>query len=228
MKSKSLPSGTRKSAKYRILIVEDHPIFRQGMIQLINHEPDLVVCEEAETAVAAILAIQKKQPDLALIDLTLKGTNGIELIKNIKVQFPGLPVLVLSMHEESLYAARAMMAGARGYVMKQEAASQVMLAIRTVLKGEFYLSATMNSTFISKFIGGPSAPANSLVDNVSDRELEILQLIGKGRTSREIAADINISIKTVESHRAHLKEKLQLKTATELIRFAVEWMNRAV
>jgi DNA-binding NarL/FixJ family response regulator len=223
--SKSDPGIPRKN---RILLVEDHPIFRQGMIQLINHESDLEVCGEAETAAAALAAIDELKPDLVLVDITLKGTNGIELIKNIKGRFPALPTMVLSMHEESLYAERAMRAGARGYVMKQEAASEVMFAIRTVLGGGHYLSPTMNVSMIRKFVGGPDADTTSLVASLTDRELEILHLIGKGLRSREIAEEITLSIKTVETHRGNLKEKLGLRSATELLRFAVEWFGRAV
>jgi len=223
----SLPFAD-KQGKFRILLVEDHPIFRQGMIQLINHEADLKVCGEAETAAAALSAIEKQKPDLALVDITLKGTNGVELIKNIQSKFPNLPTLVLSMHEESLYAERAMRAGARGYVMKQEAASQVMLAIRTVLSGNLYLSPEMNLSMIQKFLAGPDGKINSAVAGLTDRELEILHLIGKGRRSREIATEIMLSIKTVETHRGKLKEKLNLRTSADLVRFAVAWSEQAV
>ena len=225
---KSYPPDARKVVKKRILIVEDHPIFRQGMIQMINHEADLLVCGEAETAAMALSLIDKQKPDMALVDITIKGNNGIELIKNIKVRHPELPVLVLSMHEESLYAERSMRAGARGYVMKQEAASQVMLAIRAVLRGELYLSEAMNNAMIRKFVGGGDSRAHSGVESLTDRELEILQLIGKGHTSREIARDIYLSIKTVESHRVNLKDKLALKSSTDLVRFAVDWIARGV
>jgi DNA-binding NarL/FixJ family response regulator len=214
--------------KNRILIVEDHPIFRQGMIHLINHEPDLEVCGEVETAARALSAIDDLKPDLALVDITIKGTNGIELIKNIKFKYPALPTLVLSMHEEALYAERAIRAGAHGYVMKQEAASQVMAAIRSVLRGEIYLSAAMNVELIQKFVGGGDRRPQRGVESLTDRELEVLQWIGKGHTSREIASQINISIKTVESHRERLKEKLGLRSAPELVRYAVEWLTSRV
>jgi len=197
------------------------------MIQLINHERDLEVCGEAETAASALSAIEKLKPDLALVDITLKGTNGVELIKNIQSKFPKLPTLVLSMHEESLYAERAMRAGARGYVMKQEAASQVMEAIRTVIAGNLYLSPKMNGAFIQKFLDTDGTNA-SAVDGLTDRELEILHLIGKGLRTREIANEITLSVKTVETHRSKLKEKLQLNSSVDLVRFAIAWVERSV
>ena len=218
----------KKQGKRRILLVEDHPIFRQGMLQLINHEADLEICGEAETAAAALTAIEKQQPDLALVDITLKGINGVELIKNIQSKFPTLPTLVLSMHEESLYAERAMRAGARGYVMKQEAASQVMLAIRTVLAGNRYLSPKMNFSIVDKFLTGPDGKNNSAVQGLTDRELEILHLIGKGLRTREIAKELTRSVKTVETHRGNIKEKLNLQTSAELVRFAVAWSESVV
>lgn len=223
MNPKLSRADLRKTQKNRILMVEDHPIFRKGVIQLINQEADLEVCGEAETAAEAMSAIERKRPDLVLVDITLKGTNGIELIKNIKVSFPDLPILVLSMHEEALYAERAMRAGAMGYVMKQEVAAQVMLAIRTVLRGELYLSTSMNHSMIRKFVGSPNDHAG--VDCLTDRELEIFVLIGKGRTSKEIAGDLNLSVKTVESHRGNLKGKLLLKSGAELVYHAMDWVN---
>lgn len=228
MRPLTYQQGSEKPTKHRILIVEDHPIFRQGMIHLINHEPDLEVCGEVETAARALSAIDELQPDMALVDITIKGTNGIELIKNIKFKYPNLPTLVLSMHEEALYAERAIRAGAHGYVMKQEAAGQVMAAIRCVLRGEIYLSAAMNVELIQKFVGGGDRRPQSGLESLTDRELEVLQWIGKGHTSREIATQINISIKTVESHREKLKEKLGLRSAPELVRYAVEWLTSRV
>lgn len=191
---------------------------------MINHEADLEVCGEAESAREALVNIGKLKPDLALVDITLKGTNGIELLKSIKAQYSKLPVLVLSMHDESLYAERALRAGARGYVMKQEPPEQVMGAIRRVLQGELYLSPSMGTQMIGKLVGTPSG-STSPVDVLSDRELEVLQFIGQGHGTRQIAGELNLSVKTIESHRAHIKEKLNIKTAPEIVRFAVQWVN---
>lgn len=222
MKNQRAANGT--SAKKRILIVDDHPIFRQGIAQLINNDPGLEVCGEADSARDAISKLEKLQPDLALVDITLKGTNGIELLKSLKAQHPKLPVLVLSMHDESLYAERALRAGARGYVMKQEPPEQVMGAMRKVLGGELYLSPAMGTQMIGKLVGAPAGSA-SPVDALSDRELEVLQLIGQGHGTRQIAEELHLSVKTIESHRAHIKEKLNLASAPELVRFAVQWMG---
>jgi DNA-binding NarL/FixJ family response regulator len=210
----------------RILIVDDHPIFRQGMAQLLNHEDNLHVCAEAETAQQAMDAVERLRPDLAIVDISLRGTNGIELLKSLRVIAPKLPVLVLSMHDEALYAERALRAGARGYVMKQERPERVIAAIHEVLKGELHLSSTMSNQMIHKLIqGGAREKMKSPIDRLSDRELEVLQLIGEGRGTRQIADELHLSVKTIESHRAHIKEKLNLRTAPEMMRFAVQWVN---
>jgi DNA-binding NarL/FixJ family response regulator len=224
MMRKKEEAGDRK---WWIMIVDDHPIFRQGMTQLINREEDLQVCAEAETAQQALETVQRIQPDLAIVDITLKGTNGIELLKSLRVMAPKLPVLVLSMHDEGLYAERALRAGARGYVMKQEPPEQVILAIRHVIAGELHLSSAMSNQMIHKLIeGGPHEKNRSPIDRLSDRELEVLQLIGRGRGTRQIAEELHLSVKTIESHRAHIKEKLNLSTAPEMVRFAVQWVSR--
>jgi DNA-binding NarL/FixJ family response regulator len=213
------------SKKHRIYIVDDHPIFRQGIALLLNQQPDLVVCGESETAHEALDQIGKVHPDLVVVDITLRGTNGIELMKSIRAQFPKMPVLMLSMHDESLYAERALRAGARGYVMKQEASDQVMTAIRKVLAGEIYVSPTMASQMIHKLVESPNSASTSPIHRLSDRELEVLQLIGQGHGTRQIAEELHLSVKTIESHRAHIKEKLNFKTAPEMVRFAVRWVN---
>jgi DNA-binding NarL/FixJ family response regulator len=210
--------------KRRILIVDDHPLFRHGLSQLINAQDDLAACGEAESAPGALEAIRRLEPDVVVLDISLKGTNGIELMKAIKAERPKLPVLVVSMHDESLYALRALRAGARGYVMKEEALDQVMSAMRKVLSGEIYVSKTMADQLIYKVVSGSDTDSGSVVDRLTDRELEILQLIGQGHSTREIAQELNLSIKTVESHRLHIKEKLKFKTALEMVRFAVEWV----
>jgi DNA-binding NarL/FixJ family response regulator len=214
-----------KAAKpKRIVVVDDHPLFRKGLEQLINSSDDAFnVCGEAGDAAEGMSAIRRLKPDLVIVDLSLPGANGIELIKNIRAEFQKLPVLILSMHDESLYALRALRAGAQGYVMKQEALENVVNAIREVLAGRPYLSHEMSAKLITNFASGNNQ-ANP-TDKLSDRELEILELIGKGRDVREIAQALHISAKTVETHRAHIKEKLNLKNARQVTRFAVQWLE---
>ena len=208
----------------RIVIVDDHPLFRKGLEQLINSSDDaLNICGEAGDAAQGMSVIRELKPDLAIVDLSLPGANGIELIKNIRAEFSKLPVLILSMHDESLYALRALRAGAQGYVMKQEALENVIVAIREVLAGRPYLSQDMSAKLITNFASGNNQ-ANP-TDKLSDRELEILELIGKGRDVRDIAKALHISAKTVETHRAHIKEKLNLKNARQVTRFAVQWLE---
>jgi len=208
----------------RVVIVDDHPLFRKGLEQLINSHDGFAVCGEAENAPAAMGIIRRIVPDLVIVDLSLPGANGIELIKNIRAEFPKLPLLVLSMHDESLYAVRALRAGAQGYVMKQEALDNVIIAIREVLSGRPYLSPAMSATVIAKFVQGPGESSASEIDQLSDRELEILELIGKGNEVRQIAKNLHLSPKTVETHRAHIKEKLNLANAHQVGRFAVQWI----
>lgn len=207
----------------RIVVVDDHPLFRKGLEQLINSSADgLAVCGEAGNAAEAMVVIRKIKPDLAIVDLSLPGANGIELIKNIRAEFSKLPVLVLSMHDESLYALRALKAGAQGYVMKEEALENVITAIREVFAGRPYLSPEMSAKLITNFAKG-TTEAN-LTDKLSDRELEILELIGKGRDVADIAKALHLSPKTVETHRAHIKEKLNLKNARQVAHYAVQWV----
>lgn len=212
-----------KKSKRTVLLVDDHPIVRQGLMQMINHEKDLVVCGTAEDSFQALDEIAALQPDLVLLDISLKGGNGIELLKNIKVRHPKLLVLILSMHDESLYAVRSLRAGAAGYVMKQEATERVLTAIRHVLNSEIYLSEKMEKKMMQQLVGGRSARTGSPLEDLSDRELEVFGLIGQGRGTRQIAEQLHLSIKTVESHRAHIKEKLNLKNANELIQHAIQW-----
>lgn len=209
----------------KILVVDDHPIVRQGLSLLINQEEDLQVCGEAENAHEALNAIESLEPDMAIVDISLEGVNGVELIKNIKARFPGLLILVLSMHDESLYAERALRAGANGYIMKQEANEKVMEAIRQVLAGEIYVSDKLASKMLHQFVAGKSTPDGSLVQRLSDRELEVFQLIGQGHGTRQIAEELHLSVKTIESYRAHIKDKLKLKNATELVRYAIQWVQ---
>jgi len=211
-----------KKAKYRIMLVDDHPILRQGLGQLLSQEKDLLICGQFEEASKALEACGNLKPDAAIVDISLKGSSGIELLKNIKVQYPKLLVLVLSMHDESLYAERALRAGASGYIMKQEAPEQVLVALRRILNGEIYLSEKMSSKLMHQLVSGRPTETGSLMERLSDRELEIFGLIGQGRGTRQIAEQLHLSVKTSESHRAHIKEKLNLKNATELVHRAIQ------
>ncbi|MBI4326187.1 MAG: response regulator transcription factor [Chloroflexi bacterium] len=209
----------------RILIVDDHPIMRQGLAQLVNNEPDLAICGEAENAYQALEIIQDSPPDLALVDISLPGKNGLELIKDIQTLHPGLAVLVISMHDESLYAERVLRAGGRGYIMKQEGGEKLIQAIRQVLNGQIYVSERVSAKILEIFSGRRSEASTSPIERLTDREFEVFQLIGLGRGSREIAQHLHMSIKTVDAHRAHIKQKLSLKDGTALVRFAVRWVE---
>jgi DNA-binding NarL/FixJ family response regulator len=209
----------------RIVIVDDHPLFRKGLEQLIDSDGAFAVCGEANNASEAMDVIRKLNPDLAIVDLSLPGANGIELIKNIRAEFSKLPVLVLSMHDESLYAVRALRAGADGYVMKHEAMANVVQAIREVFNGRPYLSPAMAAQVITKFAHGQAEGQTDPTEKLSDRELEILELIGKGNEVRQIAKLLHLSPKTVETHRAHIKDKLDLKNSREVARFALQWLS---
>jgi len=207
----------------RIVIVDDHPLFRKGLEQLIHSDGAFAVCGEAGNAPEAMDVIRKLDPDLVIVDLSLPGANGIELIKN--AEFSKLPILVLSMHDESLYALRALRAGAEGYVMKHEAMANVVQAIHEVFSGRPYLSPAMAAQVITKFAKKSSEGESDAVDRLSDRELEVLELIGKGNEIRQIGKLLHLSPKTVETHRAHIKEKLNLQNARQVARFAVQWVG---
>lgn len=219
-------SKTKTPGRRQVFLVEDHPITREGFAQLINYQADLQVCGQAGSAARAMAGIESTRPDLAIIDISLVESNGLELIKNLKSRYPDLAMLVLSTHDETLYAERAVRAGALGYVMKQAPTAEVMEAIRATLRGELYLSETMRSRMVQQHLHGPAEPVKSDIDVLSDRELEIFELIGKGETTRKISAKLNLSVSTVETHRAHIKEKLHLTNAVELVRRAVEWLNQ--
>ena len=207
------------------MLVDDHPIVRQGMAELIDAEKDLGVCGTAESMNAALEQTAALKPDLVVVDISLKGSNGIELLKNIKVRYPKMKVLMLSMHDEGLYAIRALRAGASGYIMKQEATEKVIEAARKVLNGEIYLSDKMEKKMMQQLVGGRAMRTGSPLEDLSDRELEVFNLIGQGKGTRQIAEELHLSIKTVESHRAHIKEKLGLKSATELVQHAIQWRD---
>jgi DNA-binding NarL/FixJ family response regulator len=215
----------QKRRQRRILIVDDHPLFRKGIAMLLEHEQDIMISGEAETAAQAMGLIERFEFELVIADISLKDTNGIELVKSIRALKPHLPVLVLSMHDESLYAERALRAGARGYLMKQAPPDQVVTAIRQVLRGERYLSSAASLLLLNSFVSGRETSGKSSVENLSDRELEIFELIGKGRGTSMIAHDLCLSIKTIEAHRTHIKTKLGLTTAPALVRAAVEWVT---
>jgi DNA-binding NarL/FixJ family response regulator len=213
------PAVTKK----RILVVDDHPIVRQGLTLLINREPDLVVCGEAEEATGAMHVLVSARPDVLIVDISLNGPDGLDLLKNIRITHPTLPALILSIHEESIYAERALRAGANGYIMKQEATEKVLVAVRRILSGEIYVSERIANKMLKHYITGSGTLRNSSIADLSDRELEVFRLIGDGHGTRQIAEELHLSIKTVESYQAHIKEKLSLRSARELMQHAIQW-----
>ncbi len=226
MKTNNSPAVDPGMRKRAILLVDDHPLFRRGMAQLIDSQNDLQVCGEADNSGTALEVIRRKEFDLAVVDVGLRGgANGIELTKSIKSERPTLPVLVVSMHDEALYAERALRAGARGYVMKREALDSILQAVRSVIEGEIYVSPTMSKRMLFDHING-GGEARSPVDRLTDRELEVFQLIGEGHDMHEIAKDLHLSKKTVEAHRANIKEKLGVTNAREVVRYATQWVTQ--
>ncbi len=215
--------------KHRIFIVDDHPIVRQGLALLINREPDLAVCGDAEEARSALCGIEELKPNLVVLDISLNGPDGLDLLKNIRARDPHLPVLILSMMDELLYAERGLRAGANGYIMKQQATEQVLVAIRRILGGEVYVSERIANKMLHHFVGGSPAAQSSPIADLTDRELEVFRLIGEGHGTRQIADELHLSIKTVESYQAHIKDKLLLKNGRELVQRAIQWTvgNRA-
>ncbi|HRE81823.1 MAG TPA: response regulator transcription factor [Opitutaceae bacterium] len=218
-------SGGTTVKKHRIFIVDDHPITRQGVTVLINQEADMAICGEADSAPLAMDLIPKASPDLAIIDITLKTTSGIELMKNIKALLPEMPVLIMSMHDESLYAERALRAGAKGYIMKHEASEKILTAIRRVLSGELYLSDKMKEKMLHRLVKSRKEEVVFSIDTLSDREMEVFQLIGNGYSTRQIAGKLNLSVKTIDSYREHLKLKLRLEKGADLVRHAIQWVR---
>jgi len=215
-----------ETAKTRVLIVDDHPLLRKGLGELINQQPDMMMCGEADDAPEAMTAITTIHPDLVIVDISLKSQNGIELIKNIKAVAPSIQILVLSMHDESVYALRVLKAGAKAYVMKMEVVDKVMEAIRRIRSGKVFVSERVAAQMLSQVVDGNDPSKDSPVDILSDRELEIVTMIGSGIATREISKRLNISIKTVESHRAHIKAKLALTNATLLVQWCVRWVEQ--
>jgi len=212
----------------RIFIVDDHPLVRQGLSQIIEKEDDLEVCGDAEDSPQAMRGIGDTKPDAVIVDISLQGNNGLELIKNLKALYEELPILVFSMHDETIYAQRALRAGAKAYVMKKEDSSRIVEAIHKIVKGEIYVSSRVADQVLHQIVSGPSNSTASPIERLTDRELEVVQLIGRGLSTREIAESLNLSVKTIESHRAHVKEKLHLRNATELVQFSVQWVDQQV
>lgn len=209
--------------KKKILIVEDHPIFRWGLSELINQEPDMLVCGSATDVTGALKAIQRLDPDLIIADITLENSDGLDLTKEVNRRSKTIPVLILSMHDQFLYAERALHAGARGYIMKQEAMESVVTAIRQVLAGKIYLNNQVKDRILFNLADRPAGGGRSPMDRLTDRELEVFRMIGKGFSTREIASKLHLSIKTIGTYRERIKEKLHLKHANELVRHAVHW-----
>jgi DNA-binding NarL/FixJ family response regulator len=224
-----MPALKIDKQKRRVFLVDDHPLVREWLTNLINQQPDLQVCGEAENVTDALRDIAATKPDLAVIDITLNAASGLELVKDLCIQHPSVASLVLSMHEEELYAERAMRAGARGYVRKRETSKNILAAVRHVLEGGIYISQKLSNSMAQKFLKGQEAVgvAQSRVGQLSDRELEIFQLLGKGRSTSEISDELHLSLKTVQAYSVRAKEKLGLTTAAELLREAILWVENA-
>ena len=219
--AKQLPVQNERK---QIFIVDDHPVFREGLVVLVKREADLAVCGEADNAPQALTAIGRLKPDLVLADIGLPGKSGLELIKDLRAVLPETAVLVISMHDETLYAERVLRAGGRGYIMKQEGPEKMLQAIRQVLGGQIFLSGKMSIRILDAF-SGRRPQTGSAIARLTDREFEILQLIGRGKDSHAIAEQLHLSVKTVDAHRGHIKEKLELKSGTELICYAARWVE---
>jgi DNA-binding NarL/FixJ family response regulator len=215
--------GNYTAGKRKVLVVDDHPIVRQGLTLLINQEADLLVCGVAEEMHSGLRAIQADRPDIVILDISLTGPDGLEMLKNIRINSPHLPVLILSMHDESIYAERALRAGANGYIMKQEATEKVLVALRRILSGEIYVSDRISNNMLQHYVRGASLSEHSLLAELTNRELEVFRLIGDGHGTRQIADVLHLSVKTVESYQAHIKEKLSLRSARELVQHAIQW-----
>jgi DNA-binding NarL/FixJ family response regulator len=213
------------NSKARVVVVDDHPLFRERLCQLINNEQDMEICGEADSAQLALQIIREMSPNLAIVDITLKTSSGLELIKSIRALSIGVPVLVLSMHDESLYAERALRAGATGYITKSEEAGQVLRAVRSVLAGKIYLSEEMTSAFLKSLASTGAKGVARPLERLTDRELQVLDLIGRGRASREIAEVLKLGVATVDTYRARIKEKMNFRNATELQHFAIRWLS---
>jgi DNA-binding NarL/FixJ family response regulator len=215
------PAPTRR----RVLLVDDHPMMRAGLAHLIERQPDLTVCGEAANPAEALKALPAAKAEIVLADLTMPGRSGLEFVKDLLAVTPTLPILIVSMHDEAVFAERALRAGARGYIMKEAGGEAVVAAIRQILRGEIYVSAAMSARILEGLSSKKPRGSASPIEKLSDREFEILQLIGQGKSTRDIATQLHLSTKTVDVHRSHLKEKLELKDSTSLIRYAVRWVE---
>jgi DNA-binding NarL/FixJ family response regulator len=217
------PTKPGKTKAVRVLLVDDHPVVRDGFAELINREPDLTVCAAAEDRPGAIRAIEEHSPQLVVIDLTLKNSSGMELIKDVHVRWPGLLILVVSMHSETLYAERVLRAGARGYITKQQATRDILLAIRRVLSGGVYLNEATGASVLARLASRPEVKDDTLADLLTDRELQVFELTGQGFNTREISVQLRIDMKTVEAYRLRIREKLNLETSSDLLKLAIRW-----
>ena len=209
--------------KTQVLIVDDHPVVRDGLTTIINHEQDLNVCGEADDAHEALKAVTELKPDVVIVDISLKSSDGIELTKNIKAGNSKLPVIVLSVHDESVYAERALLAGAKAYLMKDAVSENIVKAIRTVLSNEIYVSNTISKKFLHKIARDKKGTTKTPIENLSDREFEVFRLIGEGFKASQIAMQLHLSIKTIETYRSRIKEKLNLPSAAELLQYSIKW-----
>jgi DNA-binding NarL/FixJ family response regulator len=215
-----------QTEKSRVLIVEDHPLFREGLCQMIDRDAGMMVCGQVPDVAGALRATAELKPDLVTVDISLEGGNGVELIKALKAKYEDLPILVISMHDESLYAERALRAGALGYVMKNEPARTVKTAMLKVLGGEIFLSEKMSSSVLAKLMRGKNERPVSPIEQLSDRELEVFEMLGRGKSSRQIADELNLTIPTIHSFRNRIKEKLKLKNSTEMMLHAMQWVSQ--
>lgn len=212
-------------AKSRILVVDDHPVFREGLVRVLNQEKDVQVAGEAPSLEDAMALAATLKPDLVMVDISLDGSNGVDLTKSLRETYPDIRILVLSMHNEFLHAERALRAGANGYIMKRESGKELLSAIRHVLGGQTYLSEPMKESLLKKVASGPGPRSQSPEEVLSDREFEIFQLIGQGYGSRQIADKLHLSIKTVESHREHIRDKMNIESTFELVQKAIHWFH---
>jgi DNA-binding NarL/FixJ family response regulator len=226
--AKIAPSQSAKKPKTRVFIVDDHPVFRDGLVRIVAQIPNLIVCGEANNSAQAFDGVTRLNPDLVLLDIGLPGKSGLDLLQDIHAMKPELPVLAISMHDETLYAERVLRAGGRGYIMKQEGPERITQAILKVLNGQVYTSECIAASILDTLSRPRSASSTSTLGKLTDRELEILRLIGQGKDTLQIANDLHISTKTVDTHRGHIKEKLGLKNGTELIHYAVRWTGEQI